>query len=114
MAVGGVVVKCECLKCDYRWVSKVEQPARCPRCKSASWMFPKGVGFGAVQDETVEPVEEQQRLTEAVRSPLEIPGVTLGVPRCEFTDVDAAGDLYRCGRAKGHKGQHAPGERVET
>ena len=27
------VNKMECLKCDYNWESRVENPKECPRCK---------------------------------------------------------------------------------
>jgi hypothetical protein len=36
----------KCLKCGHEWEPKVEQPARCPNCKTATYMFPPGVGFG--------------------------------------------------------------------
>jgi len=28
---------CECLICEYKWVSKVKQPKSCPYCKSYKW-----------------------------------------------------------------------------
>ena len=29
--------KCICKRCRYEWMSRIESPARCPRCQSPSW-----------------------------------------------------------------------------
>jgi hypothetical protein len=34
----------KCIKCGHEWVPRVEVPARCPACKSSTYMFPPGVG----------------------------------------------------------------------
>lgn len=36
----------DCLKCGYQWKAKPwnPNPERCPHCKTAAWMTPKGVG----------------------------------------------------------------------
>lgn len=31
------VIKKLCLRCDYNWVSLVEEPVKCPRCQSRIW-----------------------------------------------------------------------------
>lgn len=30
-----------CLRCNYSWVPRTENPRRCPRCKSYQWRTPK-------------------------------------------------------------------------
>ena len=35
----------KCLKCGHEWTPKVEHPARCPSCKTSTYMYPPGVGF---------------------------------------------------------------------
>jgi len=36
-----------CLKCGHQWEAKVDQPRRCPNCKSTAYMYPPGVGLAA-------------------------------------------------------------------
>lgn len=34
-----------CQKCGHQWKPKVDQPRRCPNCKTSAYMYPPGVGF---------------------------------------------------------------------
>jgi len=27
----------KCLKCDYEWYSRIDNPVECPKCKSREW-----------------------------------------------------------------------------
>lgn len=31
---------CECLRCGWIWISRVEKPKRCPGCQSTRWKIP--------------------------------------------------------------------------
>lgn len=33
--------KNKCKQCDYKWESRVEEPAQCPRCKRYDWRVVK-------------------------------------------------------------------------
>jgi hypothetical protein len=37
-----------CLKCGHEWEPKVDQPRRCPNCKTAAYQYPPGIGVRAV------------------------------------------------------------------
>lgn len=43
-----------CLKCGHAWRPIVSNPARCPNCKTAAWMTPKGVGPRRANGEKIE------------------------------------------------------------
>lgn len=30
-------MKCECKKCGFQWLSVIDEPRACPRCKSYRW-----------------------------------------------------------------------------
>jgi hypothetical protein len=32
---------CECMKCGWKWLSRVENPSRCPKCRLYNWGQPK-------------------------------------------------------------------------
>ena len=34
-----------CLRCGHEWISRVEKPTACPRCKSYKWCVPKDKVF---------------------------------------------------------------------
>ena len=36
--------KLVCLKCGHTWLSRVDHPASCPRCKSYTWDQPRKLG----------------------------------------------------------------------
>lgn len=29
--------KSKCIKCLHQWISRIEQPLQCPKCKSYNW-----------------------------------------------------------------------------
>ena len=31
----------QCLRCDYQWTPRVQQPRECPYCKSTRWNEPR-------------------------------------------------------------------------
>jgi Zn finger protein HypA/HybF involved in hydrogenase expression len=40
---------CKCLRCGNRWVSRVERPKACPRCKRYDWNVDKEVELRELQ-----------------------------------------------------------------
>lgn len=34
----------ECLRCQWKWMSRVDIPLRCPRCQSPKWNVPEEAG----------------------------------------------------------------------
>jgi predicted Zn-ribbon and HTH transcriptional regulator len=42
MAVKKVTrLECTCEKCGYHWISRLDNPAQCPKCKTAYWNRPR-------------------------------------------------------------------------
>jgi len=35
------IPKCECKRCDHKWVARVKKPITCPKCKSPLWNEPR-------------------------------------------------------------------------